>query len=297
MKQYNLNLFYYLQILIEEKHISKAAQKAGITQPAMSHAYKELKSLLSDPILIKTKQGYVATEKAEKIYDALNKAFQILDHSFSNLAFDPATQKKEFILMLTDYAGFVFLPNLLKKIESYPNIRIKVIPWKNLDALENLTFDLAIGFHKNSIPNEFLYETLYHETYICLCSNQHPRIKNTISIEEFLNEEHVIVKEECGAIGVINEKLEKLNLSKQRKIKLQVPHFLLFPFIIANTETIITTTKKNADLFLNKLPLKTVEPPFELPKIPVNLYYSKRFEKSPAHMWLKTILSNLNTKI
>lgn len=293
MKTYNLNLLYYLQLLIEEQHVSKAAKKAGLTQPAMSHALKELRLLLKDPVLIPHKNGYTTTEKAKKIYTSIKEAITILDRALMDNKFDPTQQSARFKLMMTDYAGFIFLPQIMKTLEKYPLITLEILPWKNLNTVKNDYFDFAIGFEQNFKSSSIKKTHLFDEHYVGLCHEHHPRIQQHITLEEFLRENHMIVSEESGAIGVVNTALEKLNLKQKRKIKLEIAHFLLFPFIVGNTEMIITTTSRNADLFLNKLPIKKFPLPFKIPKIAVNLYHSTRIETNAPHQWLKLHLLQL----
>lgn len=296
LKAQNLNSLLYLQVLLQEKHVSRAAHKAGLSQPGMSHVLKDLRLLLEDPILVPGKKGYQPTEKAKKVQKSLEKALSLVEASLYEDTFEPAQETCHFKLMMTDYAGFVFLPKLMNHVAAYPHITLEIVPWENLDTTHQ-DFDLAIGFDQKKLPKAFKSELLYQEHYVCMCKKEHPRIADMLTLEAFLEEPHVIVREKDGAIGVVNQALAKLGLLESRKIHLEVAHFLLFPFIIAQTNMLITTTSRNALLFLDKLPIKILPVPLEIPSMPVKTFYHQHHENNPSHLWLRKLLHAISQSV
>ena len=63
----DLNLLVYLDMLLRERNVTRAANQLGITQPAMSNGLRRLRDLLEDPLLVRTSEGMVPTERAQKL--------------------------------------------------------------------------------------------------------------------------------------------------------------------------------------------------------------------------------------
>lgn len=87
-----------------------------------------------------------------------------------------------------------------------------------MDVLTCHEFDFAIGFDQKTIPKGYKSDMLYQEHYVCMCRREHPKIQDTLSLDNFLDERHVIVREKEGAIGVVNTALEKLALLSRSTI-------------------------------------------------------------------------------
>jgi DNA-binding transcriptional LysR family regulator len=224
-------------------------------------------------------------------------AFDTIESALEDRGFDPYKARCTYKIMMTDYTGFMFLPHIIKEVENYPNIKIEVIPWKNLVDLNHYECDLAVGFDQAIVPKGYSQHTLYQDKYVCMCKKDHPRIKNDLSLDSFLKEKHMIVREQDGAIGVVNKALEKINLQSKRKITSEVAHFLLSPFIIANTELLITTTNRNARFFEKQLPLKILDVPLDIPTIAIKLFYHNRVKKSSSQHWLRELVIDISKRI
>jgi DNA-binding transcriptional LysR family regulator len=262
----------------------------GISQPGMSHALKELRKILGDPLLISGKNGYVPTQKALSIHQSLKPAFSLIELALQEKSFVPETANISLKVMMTDYAGSIFLPQLMKKLEPYPGIHIEVLPWDFGIGHTFLGYDFAIGFSQPNLPKFVKEEVLFNETYVCMFRKGHPRIKNSLDLDTFLNESHIIVREADGAVGVVNDALAKLGLRHRRKIGLEVPQFLLFPYIVSETDMIITTTTRNIALFMDKLPIRSLPVPLDIPSVKVTLLWHQRFQKSVAHQWFRQLI-------
>ncbi|NBV41472.1 LysR family transcriptional regulator [bacterium] len=295
---YNLNRLVYLKVLLAEKNVSRAAEKAGLSQPGMSHVLRELRTLFKDPLLVKGKNGWIPTEKAIEILHHLESGFAHLEAVLTNnTPFMPNIEKRHFRIICTDYIGVVLIPDLIRILQTqFPNISVELLPWTSFtDPAYIDQSDLVIGFFPKPTPKPYHEQLLYEEYYKCMIRTDHPRIKNTLTLNQFLKEKHAIVREQDGAIGVVNESLEKHNIS--RDVVLMVPSFLIFPFIIAQTDIIITTTSRNIRAFESILPIRSIENPLDLPKIPVKQIWHPRTHNSPAHQWLRQLIREIASKI
>ncbi|NEQ21850.1 MAG: LysR family transcriptional regulator, partial [Microcoleus sp. SIO2G3] len=146
----DLNLLVVFDALMTQQHLTRAAEKIGLSQPATSNALSRLRKLLKDELFIKTSKGMTPTPKAVELAEPIRQVLlQIQTTIYSEPQFVPQTSDRIFRLGMDDYSELVFLPKLLQEIELLaPKVRIQVrsTNWmrspKLLDAGE---IDVAIG--------------------------------------------------------------------------------------------------------------------------------------------------------
>src|SRR5687767_2838817 len=117
MRSVNLNLLLVLDALLIERHVSRAARRLGLSQPAVSHALGQLRALLNDPLLVRSGAGMAPTERALALADPLHAALGALAATIAPpAAFDPARAERTFAIAATDFVEFMLLPRLLAKV-------------------------------------------------------------------------------------------------------------------------------------------------------------------------------------
>src|SRR5438309_6361025 len=112
----DLNLLPSLAALLEERHVTRAADRSGLSQPAMSRALARLRKLLDDQLLIRDGGGYVLTPRAERIQRQLADLMPRLETVFAAEVFDPATADEHYRIAATDYPLLLFLPQVAREI-------------------------------------------------------------------------------------------------------------------------------------------------------------------------------------
>ncbi len=127
LKSFDLNLLLALKALLEEKNVSRAAERLCLSQPAMSHVLRRLRNQLDDPILVKSASGMVPTARAlallEPTVAVLREIERIVE---SPPEFDPATSRRRFVISTSDYVAFAVLPKLAELIiRIAPTLRCK----------------------------------------------------------------------------------------------------------------------------------------------------------------------------
>lgn len=299
MQKINFNLLRYLEILVSERSVSQAAQKAGLSQPAMSIILSELRKVYKDPLLVRGGGGMIPTAKSLELVVPLREGLDLVRSTLTMKSkFDPKTDRKTFKIVVNDYIGAVFLPYFFKRMKThFPNLRFEMMSWGRHNSPKSLIsndLDLMIGFH-HQVPEGFYEETLFEEHFVCLVRKGHPTVKDKVSLDQFLKLKHMKVQESEGAIRLVDAELDKLG--KSRDIELKVPHFLAFPFILAKTDMIITTSNRIAKQFSSLLPLKIVQPPLKLPGAVIKQVWHERVNNDPAQIWLRSELQKIGAKI
>jgi len=147
----NLNLLAAFDALLEERNVTRAAGKMGVTQSAMSSSLAQLRVLFDDPLFRRTPRGIEPTPRALELGDPIRRGLGLFDRALTPRSFDPASESRVFVLATSDYVEFVLLPPLLKRLaREAPGVRLEVRPWglhhvpKTLHSGE---VDLMIGFY------------------------------------------------------------------------------------------------------------------------------------------------------
>jgi DNA-binding transcriptional LysR family regulator len=292
-RQIDLNLLVALDALLAEGNVTRAAERLGLSQPAMSHALNRLRALLDDPILVRTPRGMVPTPRAEELAPAIRVALDDIDRALrGSPPFDPSTSTRCFTIAAVDHGELVILPPLLARIAAEaPGIDLLVRPLR-LDEieeeLESGAVDLAFGVLYPGDNFATFRQRLFHESFVCLVRADHPKVGETLSIEEFVALDHALVGPRGRPGGFVDSELTKRGLS--RRVALMVPHFLVAPMILAKSDLILTAPGRIARAFAAILPLRIVPTPFELKGFDVSQLWHERQNHDPAHAWLRGLI-------
>ncbi len=292
-RQLDLNLLVALDALLAEGNVTRAAERLGLTQPAMSHALNRLRALLDDPLLVRTPRGMVPTPRAEELAPAIRSALDDIDRALRGRpSFDPATSTRCFTIAAVDHGELVILPPLLARISAEaPGVDLLVRPLrldKLEEELESGVIDLAFGVISAEDNLATFRQRLFHESFVCLVRADHPKVGATISLEEFVALDHALVGPRGRRGGFVDSELQKLGLT--RRVALMVPHFLVAPMMLAKSDLILTAPERIARAFAAILPLRIVPTPFELKGFDVSQMWHERQAHEPAHRWLRSLI-------
>src|SRR5690606_17612822 len=193
---------------------------------------------------------------------------QSLDHTQE---FDPRTSTRTFHMVMTDIGARVFLPPLLNELSvCAPNVNLNTVqlPIRQMrEALESGDMDLALGFI-HGLSADCYQQQLFRRSYVCMVRSDHPRVGDTITLEDYLAMPHAVV----SAAGSGHEIVESILSKKgyQRRVALRMSHFLAIPLIVASTDLIVTIPTMLAESYMQVTRLKMLEPPLEFPEYTIS---------------------------
>lgn len=292
----DLNLLVVFDAIMTERHVTRASMRLGLSQPATSNALARLRSLVEDELFIRTSGGLQPTPKAISLAQQIQPALQQIQAALVvNNSFDPALSDMTFFIGMSDYLEFTFLPYLMEKLQTIaPKMKIQVRSGerqKLLSLLDSGELDLACGVFPEQIT--WHEETLlFQENYVCVCSQNHPNIGDSLSLEEYLSARHLLVSIKEDMVGKVDEVLAQKNL--RRDIAISVPHFLAAPFILASSQLIATLAQRVAYTYSDVLNLKIMPLPLELESFSVVMRWHKSHNKNPTHVWLRTLFTEVS---
>ncbi|MBR0567887.1 LysR family transcriptional regulator [Azoarcus sp. L1K30] len=291
----DLNLLLVFDAMFRHRQVTKAGESLGLSQPAMSAAINRLRSLMDDPLFVRSGSSMVPTPRAEALGPEVRQIVQAIENAILKpKTFDPSLSERSFSLLAPDIAEVNFLPNLLSALaSSAPLISVKTFGLPRevaAEALESGAVDLAIGYFPDLRRGGFFQQRLFKSKHVCICRKDHPGIGDALTIEQFCMLEHAVVTP-GGREHVFEQFLKAKGI--QRRVKVHISHFMSLLPIIERSDLIATIPRDLAELLVLHGDLRYVETPMESPVIDVLLIWHQRFQKDPAHAWLRQTIFNL----
>jgi DNA-binding transcriptional LysR family regulator len=288
----DLNLLVSLRVLLTQRHVTRSAEKLGLTQPALSASLARARTLFRDKLLVRGPQGLVLTPRGEQILEQLNQIMEVTERLIAlPEEFTPATSHRIFTLMGSDFVEFILLPSLMATLASEaPNLQIlyKSPDRKNLEAmLANSELDLVVGYVPDP-PKELIRRTLFHEPFACVARRGHPLLHDQgLAIEQYVELQHVQVLARDATMYGDDIETAIAAIGLVRKVALWEPNFLAVGNVVAQTDLISTVPRRMAAHFAQGLPIVVYDPPLALPAPDIALYWHPRSQQDPGHMWLR----------
>ena len=297
--RYDLNLLPVFLALMEERSVTRAAARLGITQPALSNSLNRLRDTLRDPLFIRERYGIKPTELAEEIAPAIEAALAQLDGIISHQQeFQPANAERLFTLAPNSYAELVLMPALAAKArEQAPGVKLRMTPFGN-DLAETGVISGTTAMVLGRIvdpPDNLVVQHLMDDGLACVVRADHPDIEDHISREQYERLKHVNVLPPGRLRAGLFQALGHQNL--KREVAVSVTHFLAVPEMVAVTDYCATLPRLICRKLEGNPRLKVLPAPVDLGKFPVQMAWHVRYRHDPAHKWLRSMVSGLANEI
>lgn len=295
----DLNLLVVFDALMAERHVTKAGEKIGLSQPAMSAALNRLRYLLKDELFIRRSDGMQPTRKAQELAIPLRQALLQIQTALEPQNFVPETEVRTFKLATNDFAASILLPSLGSRIgELAPNIDLRVIAADDSLAIQLLdedAVDLAIAPFEQHDPQFERQHLLDPAGFLCVMRKGHPLAGKPLTLEVFAATPQLLISRKGEASGFVDNILAEVDL--QRRVAFTVPSFLLAPIVLLKTDYIAVLPRRLVDMFQEMTDLVAYEPPFTQRKFPLAMLWHQRLSKDPGLVWLRNILAEVAATI
>ncbi|OON62053.1 LysR family transcriptional regulator [Massilia sp. KIM] len=291
LRRLDLNLLVTLDVLLDERSVTRAARRLNYSQPSVSVHLAKLRDIFGDPLLLPGPHGMQPTARAEELMQPLRQALESLDMAVTPARrFDPAQSDRTWRVAASDSSASTILVPAMPTIRAAaPATRLAVldmVPSLLARQAEQGEVDLAFHTGEGSHPG-LRRRTLFAERYVLAGRVGHPHLHPQLSLEQFCELEHVMVSPDRGGFhGVTDDALAKVGL--RRKVALSVPHFLLMMTVLARTDLVAMVPSR---LIQDTQTLQIIEPPVELPGYDMLMLWHERSHRDPAHQWLRETIA------
>ena len=297
LREIDFNLLSSLKVLLEERHVTRAAERVGISQPAMSAALARARVLFGDPLLVRGSKGLALTPRAERVLEQLGEVTSRVTHMLSlPTELVPATSTRKFSLIGTDFVEMLLLPRLLEALAvEAPGVVIifRAPDFKNLERMmAEGELDLSVGYCPGA-PELLMRKVVFEETFVCVSRAQHPRIGGHLSLERYIELVHIQTLPKGSAMyaSLIDVALASMGLV--RRIALWQPSFLAVAGVVAATDMVSTLPRRLAARVASCAQVDVHELPFELPSAEIALHWHARHQDDVGHRWFRHRVAEL----
>ncbi|HEU4408519.1 MAG TPA: LysR family transcriptional regulator [Polyangiaceae bacterium] len=294
----NLNLLLALDALLSEANVTRAAERLGVTQPAMSRSLQKLREQLGDELLVRSGRGLVRTPRAERIRRALGHGLQSLRRALAeDESFEPARATTAFRVAANDVAGVRLLPALMEHLRGRaPHVAVNVVPLDHADLLGQFEFgalDLALGVSMAEAPG-LRRRLLLRDGWTCLMRAGHPAVGERLELSTYLDLSHALCSPRGEGSGVVDEALAALG--RARRVTLRSRYFVAAALAVRQSDLVLTMPRRSGERLAELLGLRAHEPPPELALRPIEFLalWHERMDDAPAHRWFRQALFAAN---
>lgn len=286
----DLNLLVALNALLTERNISRAAEKLYLSQPATSGALSRLRAYFNDELLVPSGRQLTLTPRAKELIEPVREVLMRIDTTIAaQPQFDPATESRVFTLLVSDYTTTVLVPPLLAALyREAPNLRIRLRDQADRpdEVLEQGDADFMV------IPSQYLAKdhpsaALFEEDYLCVTWEGNSRIKDRLTLDDYLACGHVIATfEHTNPLSTFDGWFME-SFDVKRRVEVTAPTLSALPSMVVGTDRIATVHRRVALRAQTTLPIKVWEPPPRIPRLVQMLQWHKHRSNDPAISWIR----------
>jgi DNA-binding transcriptional LysR family regulator len=294
MTNIDLRLLTIVNELNKTRSVSQAAENLELSQSAVSMSLARLRKHFKDPLFVRTPDGMEPTPQMSELIGLLEQAEGLLETALVHrIAFDPSTSDRSFRLGATDITRVTILPALMKRLHTTARgvgVELQDISEETPRLLHAGRLDLAVGYMPFT-GSGFCQQRLFKDRFVCAVRSNHSRIEQTLSLEQFEREPHVVLTMPGSGIEVVEKALEANRI--HRKVRLRLPGCFGISSMITCADCLAIVPEQLGKLIANAGRIKLLPLPFALPPYYVMQHWHERYTHDPASKWLRSVIADL----
>lgn len=292
LRSVDLNLLTIFEAVFEECSQIKASERLGMTQPAISHAMARLRHLMDDPLFSVRGRTLTPTPRSEELYLRVHEALLLVREELQRKnALDLENSRRTFVISVSHGAGTLSGPHFLNAFrKAAPQARLVI---RHIDPeqeipqmLRDRRLDLAYHHFRFDDPMLEHAPANTHEI-VMVVSNQHPRIREMPTLNDFLEERFVTVHEPL--VQLENDSLELERFLKQVAglTTLEVPSASQLPLYVESSDLVGITSKSVARWISQHYDIRFHPLPIPVPPIATYLVWHREQDQDATHRWFR----------
>ncbi len=296
VRDFDLNLLVVLDALIEERSVSAAARRLGVSQPNVSFSLNKLRVQFKDQLLLRCGNTMQLTPLAERLQEPLRRVLDgVQTDVLAERKFEPASCQRRFVISTSDIGELIFLPRLmavLSRLAPQATLQSRsMTPIELETAMAEGKVDLALGYFPDLNGSNFMTQKLFDHDFACIAAADHPHARPGWTLDTFLSLGHIVVAQSGRSQELVEQEMRRNGL--ERRVQLQSPHFMSVPLLVAESELISTVPAAVAGIFATMARLRVVAPPLALPRINIQQFWHRRVHDEPSNRWLRGLICEL----
>lgn len=289
LKHLDLNLLVTFEALWLERHVTRAARRLNVSQPTVSNALSRLRTAFGDTLFIRTPRGIAPTERCAEVIKDVREALRHVEQALdSGPGFDPAACRREFRIGCADYFDLFILPDLMAHMSRHApfmDLRLRSVDInEGFDLMDNGELDFMM--HMDSpAAKRFGAAQVLHERFVFVARIGHPRVSAAPDVGLLASLPHVNFSQRGDSQSLVDEVLAQLG--HKRRVAVTTQHMSTVAHLVKTTDLVALVSSRMADKMQREGGVNAFPVPFNIEKVPISLYWNRRFEQDNAMRWMR----------
>jgi DNA-binding transcriptional LysR family regulator len=287
LERLDLGNLMALHVLLEERSVTRAAKRLGLTQSSMSHRLARLRADLGDPVFVRSGGKLIPTPRAEAMAQPLSEALRMIEGAVKGPAdFDPGATPFTLSLALPDLLAPLArrIVEQIRQTARHATVRIAQVPPNLPEWLGSLPCSIALAPVDFGVPS-LVARSLGELNFAVVGRKSHPALRGRLTTRQWLAYPHVVVRIGNDRSNVIEDALARQGL--QRSVGLEVPSFLTGLLALGSSDLLMNAPVPIADEVAKELRLAIRPAPIALPKVRFAMLFHERCQHDPAHRFAR----------
>ncbi|MCB2127540.1 MAG: LysR family transcriptional regulator [Rhodobacteraceae bacterium] len=300
----DLNLIRVFDALWQERGVTRAGDRIGLSQPAVSAALNRLRHALGDQLFLRRGNAMIPTPRAEELAPRARVALEEIERMLApGPAFDPAVLERTFTLLTSDFFSMLMVPQLSDSLRRIaPGVRIRVLD-SSLGDVESILrddqADMALE-RPIALPEGVVKAALFRSPFVMAVAADEPAVAglaegDVMPLAVFCALDHAIRSIDGTMTGQVDAALERHGHA--RRVTLALPHFQAVALAVARGGIAAALPVQFARVVRAPLSLRYFQPPIPIPAPDINLYWHSRHDRDAAHLWMRRLLLDLSADL
>jgi DNA-binding transcriptional LysR family regulator len=290
----DLGLLPALDALLRRRHVTRAAEEVGLSQPAMSHVLARLRHTLGDELLVRGPSGLVLTSRAEEMAPQVTAILDAAKAIYRPAPFEPSKVRRTLHLVGCDWHSILIVPDLMKRIrERAPGIELSIESYTH-DTFKRLSegaIDLVFFNTHTPLPPGAVSTVVGEDRYVLVMRNGHPAVRKKWTLADYAKWDNVVVSLTGDGMSDIDARLARVGIT--RRVALSTPHFMGCLATVSATDMIATTSLLFAARHATAFGLVVKEPPFPEGPFMNTLISSASRANDPVIRWFCVLFKDV----
>jgi DNA-binding transcriptional LysR family regulator len=307
----DLNLLRVLDVLLEERSVTRAGVRLGLTQSAISHALNRLRYALNDELFVRGPGGMHPTARAVEMGPQVHAALVQLQAVVAPSDFAPGVSERRFVLSAGTFSCAVLTPPLVSRMAAAaPLAELAIEPYTDdvFDRLDAHRLDFIIG-GVLAAPDRFAHEVIISESLAWVVRGEHPLAKlNRVELADLVSAPHVVIAGARHGLDNVSERRGVVTRASwddagpfeaalaaeglTRRVGVTVPDSYSAISVVLRSDMVTLIPRRLALLSAEHGRLKLIEPPYQSPTVAISLIYLRERLVEPAIAWMRELIRN-----
>jgi DNA-binding transcriptional LysR family regulator len=290
---FDLNLLVVFETVLRERNVTRAGERLGLSQPAMSHALNRLRWMLKDQLFIRTPEGMMPTPRAEQLAQPVRRALGELETALEPDEFIPSQAERRFAVALNNYAAVVLAGPIAADCATLaPKIQLSLRPSGTLnlpDLLDRGELDIAIATLEPP-AERFASRFLLEDRFVAVMRRGHPATRGKFDIKHFAALPHLVISSSGEDLSFVDAALAAEGCT--RNITLEAP-YLSAGSILVQSDMVAVLGRQMAQGFRRAYAIELRDLPCPSPPVRSMMLWHRRFDGQPGHRWLRETIASV----